>query len=216
MKTTTTLKEFLAGIIFLLKIFWRIRKFDLHSRNQWIQYFDRSCREPATQYEKLELLKSFSKGNQFWIETGTFMGYTTRGLSLVSKKVISLEPSEIYFGVASKNLTDVKNVAIINTTSEDGLLSAIDQIPKGSHINFWLDGHYSAGNTFLGANHCPVEQELGIIRSRLSEINVKIFIDDFRLFGTEEGYPTKDYLVNWSRDNGFSWSVEKDIFILSK
>jgi hypothetical protein len=209
-------KEWLHGIQLLSKILRRVMNFDLHSRNQWVSYFDRSCREPATQFEKLQLLKSFSKEDDFWIETGTFMGYTTRGLSKVSKAISSLEPSKLYFERSSKSLSDLKNVTLVNAASEDGLLAMIDNHPKGSHINFWLDGHYSAGDTFLGDNHCPIEEELKTIGSRLSVFDMTIFIDDFRLFGLEEGYPTKDLLVDWARDHGFTWSVEKDIFILSK
>jgi len=214
--TLKPLKDWLFGLFLFSKIVIRVSKFDLHSRNQWVQYFDRYCREPATQFEKLSLLNSFSKNSHYWIETGTFMGYTTRGLSKVSKHVYTLEPSKFYFDLSSKNLSDLSNVTVVNMTSEEGLLSIIEKIPNGAHVNFWLDGHYSAGDTFLGANHCPVQQELNVISSKLQQISVTIFIDDFRLFGVEEGYPSKDYLVNWSRDHGFSWSVEKDIFILSR
>ena len=209
-------KEWLYGLYLFIRIIQRVRKFDLHSRSQWVQYFERSCREPATQFEKLQLLQSFSKKDQFWIETGTFQGYTTRGLSKASKAITSLEPSKFYFELASKALADLDNVTLVNASSEEGLPAIIDNFPRGSHINFWLDGHYSAGDTFLGVNHCPIEEELKTIGSRLGIFNMTIFIDDFRLFGVEEGYPSKDFLVDWARDHGFSWSIEKDILILKK
>jgi hypothetical protein len=110
----------------------------------------------------------------------------------------------------------LENVTFVNATSEDGLLATIEKFPPGSHINFWLDGHYSELNTFLGANHCPIEEELAIIESRLDSLEVTIFVDDFRLFGVQAGYPSKDFLVDWSRDHEFSWTVEQDIFILQK
>jgi hypothetical protein len=194
----------------------KIQKFDLYSRSQFLQYFERSCREPATAFEKLELLKSFSKTGDYWIETGTFIGYTTRGLSEVSAHVYSLEPSSLYYEIASRNLANRPNITLVNKTSEEGLLEVIDRAPQGSHVNFWLDGHFSEGETFLGNNLCPIEAELEIVKSRLSHVNVTIFIDDFRLFGVDFGYPNKDFLVNWSKVNGFSWTVEKDIFIMSK
>jgi hypothetical protein len=216
MKSIINLKERLYGLILFMRIMGKIQKFDLHSRSQFLQYFERSCREPATQYEKLELLKSFSKTGDYWIETGTFVGYTTRGLSEGSSHVYSLEPSTLYYDLASSNLANRPNITVVNRTSEEGLLEVIDRVPKGSHVNLWLDGHYSDGETFLGNNLCPIEAELEIIKSRLSHVNVTIFIDDFRLFGSDFGYPTKDFLVNWSKVNEFSWTVEKDIFIMSK
>jgi hypothetical protein len=193
-----------------------IAKFDHFSRQQWLDYLDRSCREPASQIEKLRLLKSFSQPSHFWIETGTYMGYTTKGLSEVAFQVFSLEPSPIYYQMATEKLLYAKNVKIVNQSSETGLSGVLELIPDGSHVNFWLDGHYSAGNTYLGENHCPVKQELEVIEPRLKSLTVQIFIDDFRLFGKETGYPTKDFLVDWSRQHGFDWTVERDIFILSK
>ena len=206
----------LTGFFVFLSAIHAIAKFDTYSQKQWLGYIERSCREPASQIEKLRLLQSFSSNDRCWIETGTYLGYTTRGLSKVAPHVYSLEPSELYFKKALISLSDLNNVSIINKSSEDGLLEILDLLDEGSKVSFWLDGHYSAGDTFLGANHCPIEEELNAIESRLGVIDPQIFIDDFRLFGAEEGYPSKDFLVDWSRKNGFSWTVERDILILSR
>jgi len=206
----------MVSLVSLVQSMQAIAKFDQFSRQQWLDYLGRSCREPATQIEKLMLLKSFTRPSHYWIETGTYLGFTTKGLSEVASQVFSLEPSPIYFQSATEKLSDVKNIKIVNQSSEEGLSGVLDLIPDGSYANFWLDGHYSAGNTYLGANHCPVKEELEIIERRLKSLRVQIFIDDFRLFGIEPGYPTKDFLVDWARQNGFDWTVERDIFILSR
>ena len=81
-------------------------------------------------------------------------------------------------------------------------------------LNFWLDGHCSFGNTFLGPNHTPIRQELDLIADHLVHLgSVSIFVDDVRLFGTEEGYPRTEFLIEFAVGKNFRWSIEHDIFI---
>ena len=210
------LKIKIVSLLRTIQISLYVARIDNTSKLQIKEYFDRGCGEPASAYEKLQFLKGFSRPTHYWIETGTFVGYTSRGLSSVSKHVYSLEPSPHYFKHSTKELSDLSNVSVINSTSEDGLLSIFETIPTGSVVNLWLDGHYSAGGTFLGANKCPIPFELEVLESLKSRYIFRIFIDDFRLFGVDDGYPEKDFLVNWSKKNEFSWTVENDIFIMSK
>jgi hypothetical protein len=44
---------------------------------------------------------------------------------------------------------------------------------------------------------------------------VVIFIDDIRLFNGRDGYPQKDYLVDWALKRELQWRIEHDIFIIS-
>ena len=88
-------------------------------------------------------------------------------------------------------------------------------------INFWLDGHYSAGATFKGLKDCPVEEELMAIESNIANFNdLSILIDDVRCFlpsnVTHSDYPTTDYLVDWARRMNLFWRIEHDIFIMLK
>jgi hypothetical protein len=89
-------------------------------------------------------------------------------------------------------------------------------------VNFWLDGHYSAGLTFKSSNACPLLEELAAIRANLAHMtDVAIFIDDIRCCvppadQRESGYPALDELVSWARDNGFSWHIEQDIMVAKR
>jgi hypothetical protein len=162
----------------LLQISRKLSRVDNFSKQQILDYFNRACSEPASSFEKLQFLNSFSRPDQYWIETGTYLGYTSRGLSSASKHVYSLEPSPHFFTLSTKELSDLSNVSVINSTSEDGLLSIFEMIPTGSVVNLWLDGHYSAGGTFLSANKCPIPFELEVLASLKSRYIFRIFIDE--------------------------------------
>jgi len=173
------LKVKVVSVLRTLQISFRVARIDNTSKLQILDYFDRGCREPASAFEKVQFLKGFSRPDHYWIETGTFVGYTTRGLSSASRHVYSLEPSSHFFDVSTQQLSELSNVSIINSTSEDGLPSIFEMIPTGSFVNLWLDGHYSAGGTFLGANKCPIPFELEVLENLKSSYEFQIFIDDF-------------------------------------
>lgn len=88
---------------------------------------------------------------------------------------------------------------------------------KGN-ISFWLDGHYSARETYKGKQDTPITDELNEIGKNLQNLKkVVIMIDDIRCFDPSlegfEDYPTRSYLVNWADSNNFWWTIEHDIFI---
>ena len=95
-------------------------------------------------------------------------------------------------------------------------------MPKLSgDINFWLDGHYSAGKTFKGEKDCPIEDELNAIEENLENFaKISILIDDIRLFlpksSNYSDYHSIDYLIDWARRLNMRWRIEHDIFIIQK
>lgn len=168
---------------------------------------------PSPQHVKIRILKSNSLNNATWVETGTYLGDTTLILSKIAKNVISIEPKHELSVFASTRLKRVKNVEIINATSEECISSVLESI--SGPTCFWLDGHYSGDVTFLGSKISPILDELATIASYLKANEVVVFVDDFRLFvnSVNTGYPSQDILVEWAVENNLSWTVEQDIFI---
>lgn len=208
-------KRKLEWVIAFLRLCWTLRYLDRFSLSQIDTSFRGSCREPASRFEKLRLLQSFSSPEHVWIETGTYMGFTTRGLSEASKFVHSLEPSPMWFEKSSLRLADLKNVALHNLTSEQGFGPILSSLLDEQNVNFWLDGHYSEGDTFMGGTPSPIKSELAAISATKDLSRFTILVDDFRRFGMEPGYPDKDYLVQFSKKHNFIWTVERDIFIMT-
>jgi|GEM_PF-511987 len=172
----------------------------------------------SPQYIKQKILVKYGIPNSMWVESGTYFGKTTRFLSERYPRVITIEPCKKLYSISKNSITN-RNIIYLNGTSESIFPRLIPSLE--GNCNFWLDGHYSEGITFKGEKNCPVEDELEEIAKNLFNFeNVSIFIDDVRCFPSlnlgNEGYPSIDFLVDWSRENKLYWSVEHDIFIMRK
>lgn len=187
-------------------------------RAELLAWVRREFADQSPRFVKLKILDT-AKNVDFWIETGTFMGDTTLHLGKNLCQVVSFEPSKELAEAASLRFIDHPNIRIVNSQSEDRLDEVMTNVsPVTNHLAFWLDGHFSEGNTYRGSKETPIISELEAIakhNSRFEEIT--IFIDDFRCFvkGMTD-YPTPSFLTIWAEDNGFEWNVQHDIFIMRK
>jgi hypothetical protein len=168
---------------------------------------------PATNSIKRSVLVRHSQPNSDWLETGTYLGETAEFLAkkFLRSRVHSIEPSDQLYTYSRKRLSDLSNLTVHFGSSEAIMGQILAANPSIS--NFWLDGHHSGDITFRGSEICPIIFELETIQAlRLSNQTISVFIDDFRLFGCEPGYPTKEFLVKWANDQTLDWGVEADIF----
>ena len=154
-----------------------------------------------------------------WIETGTYKGETAFYLSKSSKHVISIEPDLKLFSAAKKGLSGAENVTILLGKSEEVFLDAIELADKD--VNFFLDGHFSGGETFQADLPTPLVFELETISRVIHKFEkVVVVIDDVRLCRhnvfEESGYPSLDFLVNWAQSNSMSWFIENDMFVAER
>jgi len=174
--------------------------------------------EPFPHFIKKKVLQKYSSKNTIWVETGTYKGQTAEFLSKISKFIFTIEPSEKYFKYSTAILSKITNLEIINGTSEECLDKILSQIDGDSVVSFWLDGHWSGGDTFKGNKDTPIKNELETISRYLKKFSkVTVLVDDFRLFDKNyeknEIYPGKELLINWANKNNLDWKISKDIFI---
>ena len=191
---------------------------DLYELIKWQEIYNFS--EPFPHFIKRKALKEYSSSSTIWVETGTLVGDTAKYLSKVAKFVYTIEPSEKYYNLSVKNLTNYENVKIYNDTSENKLNDILEIIKPNSNVCFWLDGHWSGGDTFKGETDTPILSELDTIEKYLNKFSkLNILIDDFRIFdigNNVDTYPSKEVLIEYAAKNNLKWRITRDIFILSK
>ena len=183
---------------------------------QMLDWNTNAYTSPPPYFIKQICIKRNAVEQSVFVETGTCYGDTTKFLSTFSKKVISLEPAIELYKKSEVLLADYKNVQLLNGTSED-IFPVLIPTLKGN-VSFWLDGHFSGGNTFKGKTETPIIIELAEIKKSIKNFDkVSILVDDFRCFDPTNirfrDYPTQKFLVDWAEENQLRWNVEFDIFI---
>lgn len=194
---------------------WRF-KYIMREARSWLSWWNRGHSVPLPNRVKRSVFIRYQIPNGIWVETGTHLGHTTRYLSTISEAVFSIEPSPNFSGMAKQRFARNKAIRIIEGTSESEFERVIST--SSGKVNFWLDGHYSGGDTFQDSVDTPVRYELDLIASYANNFDaIAVFVDDFRCFGADDpiyrDYPTKDFLIDWARSMDMSWTVEYDIFI---
>jgi hypothetical protein len=168
---------------------------------------------------KWGVLQRFSSGNT-WIETGTLRGDTTQHLNQLGNNVVTIEASKFWFEKAAERFLKNPQITPVYGESTDVLAKEVMMLLESGvrEISFFLDGHYSGGNTFQGTKDTPIVKELEIIESFLNRIEtISVFVDDIRLFSkfntTHGDYPELSYLTQWAQRNNLEWTIELDVFV---
>ena len=199
------------------KKFWK--HINRRSLNNW---YKRNFSSPSPEFVKHQVIKKYNLQKSLWIETGTYYGDTTKILSDISEKVISIESDKRLYDLAIKKFENSKKINVINGESQNLLQ---DILKNESYKNFclFLDAHTCLDhitNKLVSKNETletPIMIELNIIESYIKKFNnINILIDDIRLFdGKNQNYPNINEIVDWARKNNSSWFIEHDIFIIN-
>ena len=203
----------------LTNIFWLLK-----NHRQIKNWKKRNFTPPSPEFIKHQIIQNNNIKDAAWIETGTYYGETTKILSKISMKIISIEADEDLYNLAKKNLSNLKNVELMLGKSENELPKAIQKLKNYKNICIYLDAHLCHDHiknikTFGNEeNATPIKRELNFIQGCKDEFNkITVLIDDIRLFNEKfQNYPKKNYLVNWCTENNFEWEIEQDIFICKK
>jgi len=132
------------------------------------------------------------------VETGTYVGGTAELASDRFKEVHTVELSPKLWAQAQERFKGNPKIHCYQGHSGE-VLSQITTKIQG-RVLFWLDAHWSGGETALGSSKCPIREELAAIRNSGLKDAV-ILIDDIRCFhGKSEekswvgGYPSVQQL----------------------
>lgn len=133
-----------------------------------------------------EFVETFQ--TNIFIETGTYSGETTLNAAPFFRNVHTIELSQTLYEKAKEKLESSDNVIVYNGHSSELFESIIPQC-KGT-ILFWLDAHYSGGNTAYSNSNPDNASAVTAIREELKAIaqngltDCVILIDDMRGFGS--------------------------------
>jgi len=173
---------------------------------------------PSLTLQELEEIQSLYSYNinQSFIETGTYMGATIDNIKNFFQNIYTIELNENLFLYSKKKFQNNNNINCLLGNSSEQL-----QIILKNHNQdtiFFLDGHWSGGETSKGSEDVPLLKELQIINKYFKNKGI-IIIDDLRLFGTNNNENwtniTKKNILSCIDNIKFSLTLTKyDKFII--
>lgn len=154
---------------------------------------------PPPHRVKQKILLNYSRryGLKYLVESGTYKGDMIKAMKNSFEKIWSIELDKILFEKASDRFKINSHIRIIHGDSGKVLGSLIGQLDQPTL--FWLDGHYSGGETAQGVGDTPILKELQHVLRIKCGPHV-ILIDDARMFGTDPDYPTVGNLLVYVKD----------------
>ncbi|MGB1130351.1 MAG: hypothetical protein ACPG4K_09880 [Haloferula sp.] len=148
---------------------------------------------------------------KIFVETGTFLGDTVEAMRPHFDRVYSIELADKYFEKAVRRFRGASSVKLLQGDSGDRMPEVVAELDAPTL--FWLDGHYSGGDTAKGVLAAPVWAELKAIFGGMKHPFV-ILIDDARCFKQVggEAYPAVSDIEAWvaEQDRGLSVKVAMD------
>lgn len=187
---------------------------DLQAALQYPFWIFKGRRAPDNHFYKkgrISRLRNECKCDTF-IETGTFYGQMVNFAKGVFKTVVSVEIHPTFHKENAAQFARYPSVHILLGDSAKKLPEAVSL--GSGRILFWLDGHYSGGNTGIGEKVSPIIEELRLIATSERRDHC-IVVDDVRLFNGVDGYPSLgDAIAELKAINaGYVISVDCDSLI---
>jgi hypothetical protein len=113
-----------------------------------------------------------------FVETGTYRGETAIWAAKTFTRVVTIEQAQSFYDAAKVRLAPLKNVEVRFGNSRTELSRLAESL--SGPVVFWLDAHWSGGETYGQGDECPLLDELAVIAKR-PNADI-ILIDDARLF----------------------------------
>jgi predicted O-methyltransferase YrrM len=153
---------------------------------------------PPPHLVKQRTLQSYARrfGLKILVETGTYYGDMVEAMKDSFDRLYSIELSKELYEKARRRFKGVEHIELIHGDSAIELRQTINRINQSAL--FWLDGHYSAGDTARGDKETPIYEELDHILNAPDRGHV-IIIDDARCFGRDPAYPSLGELSDFIR-----------------
>ena len=146
---------------------------------------------PSIDYKFLLSLKDNFHNYKTFVETGTHKGITIFEMEKYFDELYTIEINEILYNNVKNKYKGNKINFILGDSSY--VLNDLSNKIYNNAI-FFLDGHWSSGDTGRGYKDCPLLEEIQCINNNFKN-NAIIIIDDHRLFG--KGPKNKQLPEDW-------------------
>lgn len=152
-----------------------------------------------------------------FIETGTYRGYTSVWASENFSTVMTVEYAEAIYKETSQKYGHIENIEFQFGDSRAFLNDIAPNLEESAV--FWLDGHWSGGDTYGSDDPCPLLDELQAINR--SPIEHYILIDDARQFLSPPPEPhsiqdwatIKDVIDILTKEHAYYVTIHEDVII---
>lgn len=179
----------------------------LRQRREFKEWERHGRPAPSPHIVKQRTIREFAErfGVSILIETGTYYGDMVEAMKDYFSRIYSIELSNELYEKAKSRFAGDNRIEIIHGDSGIELGKLIARLDQPAL--FWLDGHYSAGETAKGDKDTPIYEELTHIFVCPQKGHI-IIIDDARLFGTDPAYPSIDELSGFVKSNSPNVKIE--------
>ena len=146
------------------------------------------------------------------IETGTFHGEM---VSTVRKKFADVYSVEIAEHLYKENRERFKNNCNVHLYLGD-CLDTLPQMIKDAgeaKIIFWLDGHFSSGETGRGKIDDPIYESFELVFNELKGKSYAVCVDDALTFDGKNGSVTLETLLDFIKEQNPEYLEVKDNII---
>lgn len=170
-------------------------------------------------FEKLDIEEA--DNYSVFIETGTNLGHTIVAMQPYFQSLHTIELSEHYHQLFEqrKQGFNLDNISTYLGDSSVVIRDILQNLTDEDTCVFWLDGHWSSGDTAQGDKDCPLIEECSSIDELYKGQSGVILVDDYRLFGTKYNEDwteiTEENILNcFSNFNVVKKVVHEDSFCL--
>lgn len=172
---------------------WQVREWDRHGQPRPVP--------PAVKQREIRRFARLASISTL-VETGTYLGLTVDAMKGTFQRIYSVELDETLFLQAKSKFAKYPHITILQGDSGEVLRVLLEQV--SCPCLFWLDAHYSGGETARGPEDTPILKELQIIFDH-PQPNHVVLIDDVPDFNGTNGYPTVEVVESFVRSRRPEW-----------
>ena len=195
----------------------RARLVDLRDRAAAARHFDAGRVHGPAPITRRRHLRDLARerGARSFIESGTYRGDTVAFLAGEVARTWSIEIEPRLHAAAVSRFAGREDVTILHGDATEHVPRLL--LHEASHPALvFLDGHWSGGITGRGDVVEPAVLILERLRGHALAPGTTVVVDDVRLFGAEDGFPTLEALLEAAEATfpGSSRTVELDALVI--